>query len=72
MVHVLQTFLEMLTPEEAASMVKYYQRTTPMVRGHAIQVYLSSAIKTIQVLLFFFTFTETMYLICCAFVCVQG
>ncbi|MGH0117915.1 UNVERIFIED_CONTAM: hypothetical protein FKN15_074382 [Acipenser sinensis] len=48
LVVVNKTFLEMLTPEEAASMVKYYQRTTPMVRGHAIQVYLSSAIKTIK------------------------
>ncbi|XP_034782833.2 matrin-3-like isoform X1 [Acipenser ruthenus] len=48
LVVVNKTFLEMLTPEEAASMVKYYQRTTPMVRGHAVQVYLSSAIKTIQ------------------------
>ncbi|XP_041079362.1 matrin-3-like isoform X2 [Polyodon spathula] len=48
LVVVNKTFLEMLTHEEAASMVKYYQRTTPMVRGHAIQMYLSTAINTIQ------------------------
>ncbi|XP_041122173.1 matrin-3-like isoform X2 [Polyodon spathula] len=48
LVVVNKTFLEMLSHEEAASMVKYYQRTTPMVRGHAVQMYLSSAINTIQ------------------------
>ncbi|XP_041079117.1 matrin-3-like [Polyodon spathula] len=43
-----KAFLEMRTHEEAAAMVKYYQRTQAVIRGQALQVYLSTAIKTIQ------------------------
>ncbi|KAK1161235.1 matrin-3-like isoform X3 [Acipenser oxyrinchus oxyrinchus] len=43
-----KAFLEMRTHEEAAAMVKYYQRTQAVIRGQALQVYLSTVIKTIQ------------------------
>ncbi|MGH0127098.1 UNVERIFIED_CONTAM: hypothetical protein FKN15_043787 [Acipenser sinensis] len=46
-----KAFLEMRTHEEAAAMVKYYQRTQAVIRGQALQVYLSTAIKTIQPLI---------------------